>query len=131
MLAFGIEIVISIEVNIPSQRKLEPKALECTTEHLDLLEKVREQAFLKIASYQDKTVNHFNSRVRPQKFRAGDLVLRRAEAADHAPGKLGPIWEGPFEVIRQIHGGAYNLRDISRRPLPRPCNVENLKIYYK
>ncbi|XP_022853600.1 uncharacterized protein LOC111375040 [Olea europaea var. sylvestris] len=82
------------------------------------------QAALRIASYQDRIAKYFNKRVRPRRFRAGDLVLRKAEAAGHAPGKLGPVWERPFEVIRQLPGGAYSLRDTSGRPLPRSWNAD-------
>ncbi|XP_022872734.1 uncharacterized protein LOC111391716 [Olea europaea var. sylvestris] len=131
MLAFGIEATIPVEISLPSPRRMMPDSLEHTTEHLDLLEEVREQAALRVASYQSRVARHFNSRVRSWRFRAGDLVLRKAEAAGHALGKLGPIWEGPFEVIRQIRRGSYSLNDASGRPLPRPWNADNLKIYYK
>lgn len=131
MLAYGIEVMVPVEIRLPSHRRLVPETSEHTTEHLDLLEEVREQAAIKVASYQTKTAKHFNSKVKTRRFRAGDLVLRRAEAVGHPPGKLGPIWEGPFEVIRQVRKGTYSLRDTSGRPLPRPWNVDNLKIYYK
>lgn len=58
-------------------------------------------------------------------------MLRKVEAAGYAPGKLRPVWEGPFEVRRQLPGDVYSLKHISGRPLPRPWNAENLKIYYK
>ncbi|XP_022893838.1 uncharacterized protein LOC111408295 [Olea europaea var. sylvestris] len=113
----------------PAKEDLSPKMqgtplnISTTTEHLDLLEEVRDQATLRMASYQDKIAKYFNKKVRMRRFRAADLLLRRAEAANYAPGKLGPVWEGPFEVIRQLQGGAYSLRDISERPLPRPWNA--------
>lgn len=131
MLAFGVEATIPIETRLPSLRRLEPGTEERTTEHLDLIEEVREQASLKVASYQSRIARHFNNRVKTRKIRVGDLVLRRAEVAGHAPGKLGAPWEGPFEVIRQVRKGAYSLRDALGRPLARPWNVDNLKIFYK
>ncbi|XP_022883892.1 uncharacterized protein LOC111400737 [Olea europaea var. sylvestris] len=57
MLAFGIEATIPVEVRLPSQRRLDPEDAWRTTEHLDLLEEVRDQATLRMASYQDKTAN--------------------------------------------------------------------------
>ncbi|XP_022857369.1 uncharacterized protein LOC111378409 [Olea europaea var. sylvestris] len=102
MLAYGIEVMVPVKIRLPSHRRLVPETSEHTTEHLDLLEEVREQAAIKVASYQTKTAKHFNSKVKTQRFRAGNLVLRRAKAAGHPPGKLGPIWEGPFEAIRQL-----------------------------
>lgn len=98
MLAFGIEATLPVEISLPSLRIVDHDSSEDTTEHLDLLEEVQEQ----VASYQNKVASHFNSKVRPRKFRIGDLILRKADAAGHAPGKLGPVWEGPFEVIRRV-----------------------------
>ncbi|XP_022869497.1 uncharacterized protein K02A2.6-like [Olea europaea var. sylvestris] len=131
MPAFGLEATIPIEVNLSTIRNLEINRERQTTEHLDLLEEVREQASLKAANYHNRTTKHFNNKAQTRRFRAGDLVLRKTEAAGHIPGKLGPAWEGPFEVIRKLKGGAYSLRDTSGKPLQRLWNVDNLKIYYK
>ncbi|XP_022897720.1 uncharacterized protein LOC111411417 [Olea europaea var. sylvestris] len=120
MLAYGIEAMVPVEIRLPSHKRLEPETSGHTTEHLALLEEVWEQAAIKVASYRTKTAKYFNNKVKTRRFRAGDLVLRRAKAAGHPSGKLGPIWEGPFEVIRQVRKGAYSLRDTSGRPLPRP-----------
>ncbi|XP_022875582.1 uncharacterized protein LOC111394024 [Olea europaea var. sylvestris] len=92
MLAFRIEATIPIEIRLPSKRRLDLEEVVHTTKHLNLLEKVRDQAALRMASYQDRTSKYFNRKVRPRRFRAGDLVLRRAEATGHAPGKFGPVW---------------------------------------
>ncbi|XP_022895473.1 uncharacterized protein K02A2.6-like [Olea europaea var. sylvestris] len=83
MLAYGFEVMVPVEIRLPSHRRLVPETSEHTIEHLDLLEEVREQAAIKVASYQTKTAKHFNSKVKARRFRAGDLVLRRAEAAGH------------------------------------------------
>ncbi|XP_022846483.1 uncharacterized protein LOC111369265 [Olea europaea var. sylvestris] len=130
MLAFGLEVTIPIEVNLPTIRKLETNMEEQTTEHVDLLEEVREQASLRASSYQSRIARHFNNKVLTRRFRVADLVLRKAKAAEHPPGKLGPIWEGPFEVIRKLKDGTYSLRDTSGKPLLRPWNADNLKFYY-
>ncbi|XP_022874131.1 uncharacterized protein LOC111392952 [Olea europaea var. sylvestris] len=119
MLAFKIEAIIPIEIRLPSRRRLNLEEAGHTTEHLDLLEEVCDQAALRMVSYQDRTTKHFNRKVRPRRFKVRDLVLRRAKAAGHAPGKLGPVWERPFEVIRRLPGGEFSLKDTSKRPLPR------------
>lgn len=61
-----------------------------------------------MASYKNRISKYFNRKARSQRFRIEDLMLRRAEAVDHALGNLRSIWEEPFEVIRQLSGGAYN-----------------------
>ncbi|XP_022841838.1 uncharacterized protein LOC111365514 [Olea europaea var. sylvestris] len=89
MLAFGLEATIPVEVSLPTLRRVEPSMEDQTTEHLDLLEEVREQASLRAASYQNKIAKYFNTKVKSREFRSGDLVLRRAEVVGHPPGKLG------------------------------------------
>lgn len=130
MLAFGLKATIPIDISLPTLRKLETNVGEQTTKHLNLLEEVKKQASLKAASYQNKTAKYFN-KVKPRRFRVGDLVLRKAEIVDRLLEKLGPAWEGPFEVIRRLKSGVYSRRDTSGRPLPRPWNTDNLKVYNK
>nr|GFA46642.1 reverse transcriptase domain-containing protein [Tanacetum cinerariifolium] len=45
-------------------------------------------------------------------------------------GKLGPKWEGPYEVTEAQGNSAYKLRDIDGRELPRTWNICNLKRCY-
>ncbi|GJX90909.1 reverse transcriptase domain-containing protein [Tanacetum coccineum] len=42
-------------------------------------------------------------------------------------GKLGPKWEGSYEVTEALGKGAYKLRDRDGKQLPRTWNVSNLK----
>ncbi|GJV12570.1 reverse transcriptase domain-containing protein [Tanacetum coccineum] len=45
-------------------------------------------------------------------------------------GKLGPKWEGRYEVTESLGKGAYKLRDCNGNILPRTWNVCNLKKCY-
>nr|GEZ08738.1 reverse transcriptase domain-containing protein [Tanacetum cinerariifolium] len=47
-----------------------------------------------------------------------------------AGGKLGPKWEGPYEVTDALGNGAYKLRSMDGTTLPRTWNVTNLKRCY-
>nr|GEV91749.1 hypothetical protein [Tanacetum cinerariifolium] len=47
-----------------------------------------------------------------------------------AGGKLGPKWEGPYEVTEALGDGAYKLRSIDGTTLPRTWNIANLKRCY-
>ena len=62
----------------------------------------------------------------------GDLVLRKVVGAAKNPswGKLGPNWEGPFWITSVAGIGAYYLENLDEKDVPRPWNVNNLKIYY-
>ncbi|GKD06808.1 hypothetical protein Tco_1181782 [Tanacetum coccineum] len=45
-------------------------------------------------------------------------------------GKLGPKWEGPYEVTEALGDGAYKLQTMDNTDLPRTWNIANLKKCY-
>lgn len=49
---------------------------------------------------------------------------------DHTEGKLAPVWEGPYRVVKCHIQGTYHLQAVNDRHLPRPWNAEHLKRYY-
>nr|GEV39420.1 reverse transcriptase domain-containing protein [Tanacetum cinerariifolium] len=55
-----------------------------------------------------------------------------ANDASHAVagGKLGPKWEGLYEVTEALGDGAYKLRSMDATILPRTWNIANLKRCY-
>nr|GEX84095.1 hypothetical protein [Tanacetum cinerariifolium] len=57
------------------------------------------------------------------------LVLLE-ERRELAGGKLGPKWEGPYEVTEALGNGAYKLRSRDETILPRRWNIVNLKRCY-
>ena len=74
---------------------------------------------------------YYDAKVKNTSFRPGDFVYR-ANDASHAEdtGKLGPKWEGPYEVVEALGNGAYRLRDTEGRELKRTWNICNLKRCY-
>nr|GEY74630.1 reverse transcriptase domain-containing protein [Tanacetum cinerariifolium] len=67
-------------------------------------------------------------RVRGMAFKPGDFVYHSNDASYAAAGgKLGPKWEGPYEVTEALGNGAYKLRSTDGTVLPRTWNVTNLK----
>ena len=44
-------------------------------------------------------------------------------------GKLGPNWEGPYRITSVAGIGAYYLEDLDESVVPRPWNVNNLRMY--
>ncbi|KAL0438947.1 UNVERIFIED_CONTAM: hypothetical protein Slati_2377700 [Sesamum latifolium] len=131
-LVYGTEAIIPAELGIPSHRVMNFSE-ECNEnilrENLDLIEELREKAFLRIQRYKNIMINSYKKRVKSRSFQVGDLVLRRADALEPI-GKLDPTWEGPYKVTSVIGEGAYELEDPEGRPLPRPWNVHNLKKYF-
>ncbi|GKV06415.1 hypothetical protein SLEP1_g18313 [Rubroshorea leprosula] len=45
-------------------------------------------------------------------------------------GKLAPNWEGPYTVAKVPHPGAYVLKDVEGKRVPKVWNVNNLKKFY-
>nr|GFA65009.1 reverse transcriptase domain-containing protein [Tanacetum cinerariifolium] len=87
---------------------------------LDLLEERRKCAAICEAKAKSKMKGYYDAKVQGVLFRPGDFVYR-ANGASHAKnaGKLGPKWEGPYEVTEVLGNGAYKLRDMDGRELPR------------
>nr|GFB13237.1 reverse transcriptase domain-containing protein [Tanacetum cinerariifolium] len=67
--------------------------------NLDLLEEHRELAAINEARSKSKMTKYYNSRVRGVAFQPRDFVYRNNDASHAAAGgKLGPKWEGPYEL---------------------------------
>ncbi|GJR54264.1 reverse transcriptase domain-containing protein [Tanacetum coccineum] len=133
-LTYGTEAVIPVEIGMPTLRTVEVDMIKNDEDleiNLDLLEERREQAAIQEAKSKAKMEKYYNARVRNTSFKPGDLVYRNNEAS-HAEdgGKLGPKWEGPYEVTEAVGKGAYKLRDRNGNILPRTWNVCNLKKCY-
>nr|GFB55649.1 reverse transcriptase domain-containing protein [Tanacetum cinerariifolium] len=80
--------------------------------NIDLLEEKRDQAAIREAKSKAMMEKYYNVRVHNTSFKPADFVYRSIKAS-HAEdrGKLGPKWEGPYEVTEALGKGAYKLRD--------------------
>ncbi|GJR21357.1 reverse transcriptase domain-containing protein [Tanacetum coccineum] len=127
-LTYGTEAVIPAEIGMPTLRTAKvdltgnDEALEI---NLDLIEEKREQAAIQEAKSKAKMEKYYNSKVRDTSFKPGDMVYRNNDAS-HATdgGKLGPKWEGPYEVTEALGNGAYKLKDRKGNELPRTLGGE-------
>nr|GEW27156.1 reverse transcriptase domain-containing protein [Tanacetum cinerariifolium] len=120
---YGAEAVIPAEIGMPTYRTAALDIVYNDEElrlNLDLLEDRRERAAIREAKAKLKMTKYYNARVRGITFRPGDFVYRNNDAS-HAVegGKLGPKWEGPYEVTEALGDGAYKLRSTDERVLPR------------
>ena len=94
-LTYGTEAVISVEVGVASTRR-EVFREESNDDHLrinlDCLDKVREEASIRVTKYQQRMADYYNKRVKLRRLDIGDLVLRKVTPTtrDPAQGKLGP-----------------------------------------
>ncbi|GJZ61477.1 reverse transcriptase domain-containing protein [Tanacetum coccineum] len=100
-LTYETEAVIPAEIEMPTYRTAARTAI-C-------------EAKAKI-----KMTKYYNARVRGVAFRPGDFVYRSNDTSHAAAsGKLGPKWEGPYEVTEALGDGAYKLRTMGGADLPQ------------
>nr|GEX01962.1 reverse transcriptase domain-containing protein [Tanacetum cinerariifolium] len=106
--------VIPAEIEMPTYRTTAVDVVNNDEElrlNLDLLEERRELAAMSEAKSKSKMMKYYNSRVHGVAFKPGDFVYRSNDASHTvAGGKLGPKWEGPYEVTDALENGAYKLR---------------------
>ncbi|GJY64269.1 reverse transcriptase domain-containing protein [Tanacetum coccineum] len=114
-LTYGMEAVIPAEIGMPTLRTEEVDMVQTNEAlgiNLDLLEERREHAMIREAKSKAKIEKYYNSKVRSTSFKPGDLVYRSNDASHtEEVGKLGPKWEGPYEITGALGKGAYKLRD--------------------
>nr|GEW42332.1 reverse transcriptase domain-containing protein [Tanacetum cinerariifolium] len=133
-LTYGTEAVIPAEIGMPTYRTTVVDVVNNDEElrlNLDLLEERRELTAMSEARSKSKMMKYYNSRVCGVAFKPGDFVYRSNDASHAvAGGKLGPKWEGPYEVTDALGNGAYKLQSMDGTMLPRTWNVTNLKRCY-
>ena len=85
-------------------------------------------ALIRSNIYQ-QDLRRFHSRhVRSRSFQEGDLVLRVDQQRPH---KLAPAWEGPFDISKVLHNGAYHLYNLQKQAdEPRAWNADLLRRFY-
>ena len=112
---------------------LDQENAELVIEDLDMVDKLRESAAVRIASYQRRLENSYNKQVKPLMFQPGDLVLKKVfeTTVDPMAGKFQPNWEGPYLITRVDESGSYALDKLDGTPVPRMWNALHLKRYYQ
>ena len=87
---------------------------------------------VQLAFYQHKLKQDYEANVKLRPLVLGDLVLRKVLGTAKNPmwGKLEPNWERPYRIISVVGIEAYFLEDLDEHVIPRPWNVNNLKMYY-
>nr|GEV54232.1 reverse transcriptase domain-containing protein [Tanacetum cinerariifolium] len=130
-LTYGTEAVIPTEIEMPTYRTTAVDVVNNDEElclNLDLLEERRERAAICKAKTKSKMIKYYNARVRGVAFKPYDFVCRNNDVSHAVAGeKLGPKWEGPYEVTEALGNGAYKLRSMDGTILPRMWNIANLK----
>ena len=134
-MTYGAEAVILLKTGFPTLRtnaftlggndRLLGKSL-------DLIEERRENAMVRLAYYQHKLKQGYDTNVKLRPLAVGDLVLRKVLGTTRNPtwGKLGPNWERPYRITSVARIGAYYLKALDEKTILHPWNVNNLKRNY-
>ena len=130
-LVYGMEAVLPVEIEMGSLRvALEYQIYETEWAHshydqLSLLDERRLRAVDNVLAYQRKMTHAFRKRVKPRKFKKGDLVLKvlRGLINDHR-GKFRLNWSGPYVIRDLTQEGAAWLTDLDGSQFTEPVNVD-------
>lgn len=79
--------------------------------NLDQVKHIREQVFIKMASYWQRMTHLFNSQLRPRNFNVGDLVLMRTNISKGKSmiRKVGWKSERSFKIFKVIRPNTYKM----------------------
>ena len=134
-MTYGANAIIPLEANFPMMRtsSFTPSSNdELLGKSLDLIEERRKKAVIQLAYYHQKLKQGYVANVKLRPLAPGGLVLRKVVGVAKNPswGQLGPNWEGPYRITLVAGISAYYLEDLDEKVVPRPWNVNNLKMYY-
>ncbi|KAI3794715.1 hypothetical protein L1987_37350 [Smallanthus sonchifolius] len=122
-LVFSSEAVIPAEIGVATHRINNQDQHQNNAEvmqNLDLLEEARDHARIREARYKQKMESYYSKKGKNECFKVGDLVLQNNGASrQEDTGKLGPKWEGPYQIAEAHRGGSYKLDDMEGKRLPR------------
>ena len=134
-MTYGAEAVIPLETGFPT---LKTNSF-CWSSNdglieksLDLIEERREKAMVQLAYNQHKLKQGYDNKVKLKPLVPRHLVLRKVlgNAKNPTWGKMGLNWEGSYRITSVVGIGAYFQEDLDEHVIPRPWNVNNLKMYY-
>ncbi|XP_071714115.1 uncharacterized protein [Rutidosis leptorrhynchoides] len=133
-LVYGTEAIIPVEILVPTKRVQsfdESSNHEGLRANLDMLEECREIAAIREAMNKQKISKYYDKHVKPLSFKVAEYVWHNNEASQaEDTGKLGPNWEGPYEIICTSAIGSYILAEVTGRRVPRTWHATNLKRCY-
>lgn len=136
-LVYGMEVVLLVEVEIPSMRILmeakldEVEWIQNNYDQLNLIDEKRMTALCHGQLYQKRIKRAFDKKVRPREFKEVDLVLKKLlPVHKDSRGKWTPNYEGPYVVKRAYSGGALFLTTMDGEELIHPVNSDVVKRYH-
>ena len=124
-MTYGAKAIIPLEANFPTLRMnfFTPSSNdELLGKSLDLIEERREKTVIQLAYYHQKLKQGHDANVKLMPLVPGDLVLRKVVGAAKNPSwrKLGPNWEGLYQITSIAGISAYYLEGLDEKAVPHP-----------
>ena len=136
-LVYGMEVVLPIEVQLPSLRIIKDAGLnkddwiQTRLDQLNFIDEKRLTVVCHGQMYQKRMIKSSNKQVRCQVYQVGDLVIKCIILPQGDPrGKWTPTYKGPFIIKSIFSGGAMILTTMDGNDLPHPVNADIIKRYY-
>ena len=78
-----------------------------------------------------KMTSAFRKKVKPRKFKKGDLVLKVLRGLISDPrGKFRSTWSGPYVILDLTREGEAWLTNLDGNQFTKPVSVDQLKKFY-
>lgn len=135
-IAFGLEVVLPIECDIPSLKLVVEFLPDITAKKewllsLDQLDETCRDATLALEAHQCQVKAQYEKSIMPRSFQEGELVLLYDQRHDLLGERtLQTLWLGPYIITKFLSKGAYELQDCNGIPLAEPHNGLYLKKYF-
>ncbi|XP_047268176.1 uncharacterized protein LOC124898581 [Capsicum annuum] len=137
LLVYGNEVVIPVEVEIPSLRIIQEAKLSnkewvrARYEQLMLIDEKRMVIVCYSQLYQYRMIRAFKKKVRARIFKVGQLVLKRIFPHQEVyKGKFSPNWQRPYIIRKVLSGGALIISEMDGQEWTKPINSDVVKRYY-
>ncbi|XP_042467599.1 uncharacterized protein LOC122050789 [Zingiber officinale] len=102
-LVYGGEAIVPVEVGIESDRTehYDENNAEWRRLELDLVDKTRAKAVVRLMAYRQRMKQNYNKRIIPRSFQVGDLIWKKVKPVGDVT-KLGAPWVGPFKIVEKL-----------------------------
>src|SRR5438045_27319 len=101
--SFDCEIHIEVADNVSERR------IPAAKDRIEKLHQLRQELRLQLVEAQEWMAAYYNARHIPKQFQTGNFVKLSTKNLKLKCPKLAPHWIGPFRVLGQIRGQAYQL----------------------
>jgi len=98
---------------------------------LEKLDETRAEAYLNMASIQNRRKSFYDSKLKPKLLKTNDLVLLFDSHFQKFPGKFQLRWFGPYKILKSFDNGSFELEDFEGKVHLTRYNGNRLKFYYQ